>query len=232
MEIQWQLRRACVSSLIGSRVYPSNRDCQMGIEFTRRRRAAGAAHAPSRRCDILFCLTHVIRTRAPVGRHRCRCTGRTVCAFASGRVLYTVTFPESPSRPPIAPAAVTVWPRVWLDLPSVTSIVSQLSTPMQKLPPATPWTVWAVSSHRPLPRTVGALAPAAPYLSLSLSHLPSLLLSLSLSPSLPFSCCSPSCATDCPTHPPLPVSTAPTPVPRSPSTFSPRLAGVQSSQRL
>lgn len=82
-----------------------------------------------------------IRTRAPVGRHRCRCTGRTVCAFASGRVLYTVTFPESPSRPPIAPAAVTVWPRVWLDLPSVTSIVSQLSTPMQKLPPATPWTV-------------------------------------------------------------------------------------------
>lgn len=67
--------------------------------------------------------------------------------------------------------------------------------------------------------------------SLSLS-LPSLLsYSLSLS-SLPFSCRSPSCATDCPTHPPLPVSTAPTPVPRSPSTFSPRLAGVQSSQRL
>lgn len=89
MEIQWQLRRACVSSsLIGNRVYPSNRDCQMGIEFTRRRRAAGAAHAPSRRCDILFCLTHVIRTRAPVGRHRCRCTGRTVRVCERTRVIH------------------------------------------------------------------------------------------------------------------------------------------------
>lgn len=63
------------------------------------------------------------------------------------------------------------------------------------------------------------------------SHPFSLLSPLFLSFPLLFSLFLPT-VSDCPTHPPLPVSTAPTPVPRSPSTFSPRLAGVQSSQRL
>ena len=75
--------------------------------------------------------------------------------------------------------------------------------------------------------------PLRAILSFSLFRIPSLrsLLSFSLSP-----CCF------LPLPPPrirlphpsslTPVSTAPTPVPQSPSTFSPRLAGVQSSQRL
>lgn len=65
----------------------------IGNEFTRGLSDRNRIHkaqtdsprgVPRRRRDILFCLTHVIRTRAHGGRHRCRCTVER-CA-SSGRV--------------------------------------------------------------------------------------------------------------------------------------------------
>lgn len=91
---------------------------------------------------------------------------------------YTLTLPERPTCRPRSRQLQSLC--LAQSMASSMSTVSLLSTPMQKLPPATPWTVWAVSSHRPLPRTVGTLAPVAPYLFLPLSHPFSTLSSLSL----------------------------------------------------
>lgn len=223
---------ACVSSLIGN---PGSPVVQQGLSDGNRIHEAQtggrAAHAPSLRHPFL-----------PHARNQNTCAaGRSSSSMqvhrwangASGRRRVHRDLSRKPIPSTIAPAALAVWPLVWLNLPPSVADVDPFPSSRRQCrnyplrPPGPSERCLAIAPYLEPSEPSPPLRPTS--LSLSLT---SLLSALPLSSSLPFSCCSPSCASDCPTHPPLPVSTVPTPVPRSPSTFSPRLAGVQSSQRL
>lgn len=85
---QLPTRRACVPAN-RERVYPFA-DCQMGIEFTRRRRPT---HAPPSRHPFLSHARN--QNTCAGGRRRCRCSSKCVRVERTR----TVTFPVSKGHP-------------------------------------------------------------------------------------------------------------------------------------